>query len=151
VTQAKSVGHAYTVEFRIYGETLDPGTITIGLGLNPSHTAHAGTTRGPRVHRHSVWGYSGFEGGHLPDWDFLEEGLAFVLNRLWPHRQLIAEYKTQFQVAWWVGHFQSNFDGGPSLSSSLLLRLGEFGADVFIDNHFVDTNDPMEAESKGRP
>ena len=143
------MGHAYTVEFRIYGEILDPGTITSGLGLNPSHTARAGTVWGTRVHRHSVSGYSGFEEGRAPDWDALDEGLAFVLNRLWPHRQLVAEYKTQYQVAWWIGHFQSSFDGGPSLSSSLLLRLGEFGADVFIDNHFVDSNDPEEAESKG--
>jgi len=142
------MAHAYTVEFRIYGEALEPQTITKEIGLNPSHIALAGTAWGTRVHRHSVWGYSGFEEGHSVDWEWLEEGFVYVLDRLWPHRQLIARYKAQYQVAWWIGHFQSSFDGGPSLSSSILLRLGEFGADVFIDNHFVDSNEPEESGSK---
>jgi len=37
---------------------------------------------------------------------------------------------------WWCGHFQSGFDGGPTLTPDLLRRLGEFGADLFIDNYF---------------
>src|SRR6266404_2978574 len=71
-------------------------------------------------------------------WETLEEGLAFVLDKLWRHRQLIASYKSKAKLIWWCGHFQTSFDGGPTLSASLLSRLGEFGADLFIDNFFSE-------------
>src|ERR1700730_1617606 len=140
------MAHAYTVEFRIYGETLEPETITNELGLNPSYVGKAGTVWGTRVHRHNVWGYSGAEEGLSVDWDSLEDGLAFVLDRLWPHRQQIARYKPEFQIAWWIGHFQSSFDGGPSLSPSILLRLCEFGSAVLIAHYSSDPSDPKKSD-----
>ena len=85
-----------------------------------------------------MWAYSGYEESDGPHWEALEEGLAFVLDKLWRHRQLIASYKSKAKLIWWCGHFQTSFDGGPTLSASLLSRLGEFGADLFIDNFFSE-------------
>lgn len=38
------------------------------------------------------------------------------------------------------GHFQNTFDGGPTLSPSLMSRLGEFGTELFLDCYFSDEN-----------
>jgi hypothetical protein len=77
-----------------------------------------------------------FDGGHAGDWDSLEEGLSFVLGRLGTATTLLAKYRAEHEVLWWCGHFQSSFDGGPTLSGRLLERLGTFGAEMFIDNYF---------------
>jgi hypothetical protein len=58
-----------------------------------------------------------------------------VLESLWPHRDKIAKYAATSKLVWWCGHFQSSFDGGPTLSLALLRKLGEFGADLHIDNY----------------
>ncbi len=70
------------------------------------------------------------------EWSSIEEGLIFVMDKLWPHRDVIAGYQSTSRVMWWCGNFQTTFDGGPTLSPSLLKRLGEFGAELFIDNYF---------------
>lgn len=59
-----------------------------------------------------------------------------VLDKLWPHREQIVSYKSSAELTWWCGHFQSSFDGGPTLSPALLSKLGEFGAELYIDNYF---------------
>jgi hypothetical protein len=41
-------------------------------------------------------------------------------------------------VILWCGHFQSSFDGGPTLSPELLKQLGEFEVELFIDNYFSE-------------
>lgn len=131
--------HEYTVELRIYSWTLDRSEITKEIGISsvpvPDQPRWVGKS-GPRV-----WATKGVEPSEEnPDpwvsWDSLEEGLTFVLNKLWPHRDAIARYKMSGEIVWWCGHFQSSFDGGPELSSAMLKKLGEFGADLCIDNYF---------------
>jgi hypothetical protein len=89
-----------------------------------------------------MWGYNGAEetDSHEIDWDTLEQGLEFVLDRLWPHKEVIALYQAGARAIWWCGHFQEVFDGGPRLSPSLLKRLGEFGVELSIDNYFSPTH-----------
>ena len=58
-----------------------------------------------------------------------------MLDRLWPHREAVARYKKNGELIWWCVHFQTSFDGGPTLSVPLLKRLGEFGVEVYIDNY----------------
>ena len=82
-----------------------------------------------------MWGYNGSDRGDI-DWESLEEGLNFVLDKLWPYREAIIGYKSTAELVWWCGHFQTGFDGGPRLTPPMLRRLGEFGADLFIDNYF---------------
>ena len=82
-----------------------------------------------------MWAYNGTD-DEAVQWDSLEEGLTFVLDKLWPHREAIAKYRANGDLIWWCGHFQAGFDGGPLLCSQLLRRLGEFGVDLFIDNYF---------------
>ncbi len=126
--------HRYTVEFRIYGEKLDPESITRELGLQPCRVVKEAILR-PHGRIEPMWGYNGV-GDQETDWDSLEEGLDFVLTRLWPHRTTIASYTQVATFIWWCGHFQSSLDGGPTLSAGLLSRLGEFGVELFIDNYF---------------
>jgi hypothetical protein len=82
-----------------------------------------------------MWAYDGADARGPLEWESLEEGLRFVLDRLWPHREVLAKYKVSYELIWWCGHFQTSFDGGPRLTSSLLVKLGELGADLFIDNY----------------
>jgi hypothetical protein len=37
-----------------------------------------------------IQGYGKKEG---PDWESLEEGLTFVLDKFWPHKQVIAAHQ----------------------------------------------------------
>ena len=138
------MGHDYTVEFRIFSEILDPAMITKELGLQPCQVRIHGS---PRFSGKSIggrdstftgmWAFNGVDeyGGGRTEWDSLEEGLTYILDRLWPLRETIAQYSANAELIWWCGHFQSSFDGGPRLSPALLSRLGEFGAVLAIDNY----------------
>jgi len=126
--------HVYTVEFRIFGATIDPLEITKGLDLHPCQVRVNGSRRGKTVT--AMWAYNGFNDGSNHEWDSLEEGLQHVLNALWPKKDMISKYAENAELIWWCGHFQSAFDGGPELSPGLLSRLGEFGATLYIDNYF---------------
>lgn len=129
-------GHEYTVEFRILSATLDPAEITRELGLQPCQVRLEGTpvpgSTSSRLHQ-GMWAYDGDE---RIDWQSLSDGLNFMLDKLWPHREAIAKYKANGRLIWWCGNFQSSFDGGPTFSPDLLKRLGEFGAELYIDNYF---------------
>ena len=131
--------HEYTVEFRIIGAELVPATITEALGLEPSLVREVGKRRSAdKVWDKALWAYNGFPSDSPPSWPSLEDGLHFVLDRLEPFHSQIDEYKQKYEVAFWCGHFQSSFDGGPALSAELLRRLADFGVDLYIDNYFHD-------------
>ena len=135
-------GHIYTVEFRIFSETIDPDTITRELGLRPCRIQLNGQLRGDGKPMSGMWAYDGeHEMGARVEWTSLEEGLTFLLNRLWPLRETIARCALSAQLIWWCGNFQTSFDGGPKLSASLLKRLGEFGAELYIDNYFPNEDE----------
>ena len=139
------VGHEYTVEFRIFSKTLDPSEITRELALQPCQIRVEGALGpGGRV-QDGMWAFDGAEGSI--NWESLEDGLNFVLDKLWPLRETIAKYKSNGKLIWWCGNFQSSFDGGPTLSAALLGRLGEFGAELFIDNYLADGKE--EEQQKG--
>ena len=137
--------HKYTVEFRISGKTLDPQEVTKKLLLPPCVVRIPAPEGTPlRESRTGMWGYDGTDGSEIVEWNTLEEGLSFVLDRLWPLRDLLAEYRANCNVVWWCGHFQAGLNGGPLLSPALLKRLGEFGVDLYIDNYF---SPPANAEA----
>ena len=125
--------HRYTVELRIWGETLDPDQITHETGLNPCQIRRAGELRNGSIEPRSLWA---FDGGDPHDWDSLEAGLLFVLDSLRGTESLFHKYGSNYDLVWWCGHFQNTFDGGPVLSPGLLGRMGGFGAQLFIDNYF---------------
>jgi len=127
--------HRYTVEFRIWGDTLDSDEVSRDLGLQACQTRTAGMSRFPGRTDRGMWAYSG-PAGSPTEWASLEEGLTHVIKHLWPHRERLAKYAATSELVWWCGHFQSSFDGGPTLSPALLKRLGEFGVVLYIDNYF---------------
>ena len=128
--------HTYTVEFRLAGPSLDLRAVNDALGLTAAYVRHAGSHVGRKKYRESVWAYNGYEDVRTAEWPDLERGLTFVLDRLWPRQDLLRNFKETSVQYWWCGHFQRSFDGGPRLSATLLSRLGEFGADLCIDNYF---------------
>lgn len=135
--------HEYTVELRISGSELVPATITQALGLEPSTIREVGERRSERrVWNKALWGYNGFPSDTPSYWASLEEGLTFLLDRLEPLQSQIDNYKQNHDVVFWCGHFQSSFDGGPTLSARLMRRLADFGVDLYIDNYFADSDPP---------
>lgn len=128
-----TTAHRYTVELRLYGEQLDPDTITRETGLQPCQVRVRGAQLGTRTYTRGMWA---FDGNGPGEWTSLEEGLAFVLARLGGSVDLFATYRQEYKFVWWCGHFQSSFDGGPTISAALLERLGRLGAELFIDNYF---------------
>ena len=126
-------GHRYTVELRVYGRTLDPDAIRRETGLQPSEVRPAGSKVQGRICNDAMWA---FDGGHAGYWESLEEGLSFVLDQLGTAATSFSKYRADYKVIWWCGHFQSSFDGGPTLSGNLLERLGRLGVEIFIDNYF---------------
>ncbi len=140
--------HTYTVEFRIYGRTLNTSAATDTLGLGPSLVREIGDRRGQTTYcEEAMWGYNGYPQDHgSKQWDSLEEGLVFILERLWPVKGKIDGFKLNHNLVLWCGHFQSDFNGGPSLSPSMLKKLGEFGVKLFIDTYFNDESEEKSGE-----
>ncbi|HBB89101.1 MAG TPA: hypothetical protein DC047_15960 [Blastocatellia bacterium] len=133
--------HEYTVEFRILGREVIPSAITADLGVEPAQVRFVGEQRDSTTrYEEALWAYDGFPSSQEDrTWDSLEEGLRFVLERLWPVKDQIDSYKARFRLILWCGHFYSSFSGGPSLSPPLLKLLGDFGVELFIDNHFCES------------
>jgi hypothetical protein len=131
--------HTYSVQFRISGKDLDPADVTRKLDIKPNQVRIAGERRSAnRVWEESLWSYDGnaTSSGTAREWASLEEGLRYVLERLLSKKELIQEYAKSYDVVWWCGHFQSGFDGGPTLSAPLMKFLGDLGIPLFIDNYF---------------
>jgi len=126
----------FTVEFRIYGKALDPIDVTRRLGESPCQTVLPGSRRAGRI-LEGMWAFNGNERGNVGtrEWTTLEEGLAFLLEKLWSRREVITQYKATGRLIWWCGQFQTAPNSGAIISGKLLAKLGEFGADLFIDTY----------------
>ena len=131
-----SVSHIYTVEFRVSGRSLDPDEVTTALELMPAYVHRVGERIGRKTRETNTWVYNGYDDREQVEWPDLEEGLQFVLDRLWSRRHALEPFSAVAECYWWCGHFQSSFDGGPRLSPGLLSRLGQIGAALCIDNYF---------------
>jgi Domain of unknown function (DUF4279) len=131
--------HEYTVELRISGTQLVPATITQALNLEPSLTHEVGERKtDEKTWDQGLWSYDGSPSNTQTSWSSLEDGLHFLLDKLEHFHRQIDEYKQQYCVVIWCGHFQSSFDGGPKLSAKIMGRLSDFGVDLYIDNYFAD-------------
>ena len=133
--------HTYSVQFRISGKDLDPHEVTRRLGLEPCQIRIAGEKRSQTaLWEESLWAFDGVPEANVSpiEWSSLEEGLSAVLESLLPKKKLILAYAASFDVIWWCGHFQTSFDGGPTLSVQLLRDLAAFGAPLYLDNYFVN-------------
>ncbi len=131
--------HTYSVQFRISGKGLNPNEVTHQLGLVPNQVRIAGQRRSAsQVWDDSLWSYDGSTApaATAKEWTSLEEGIRYVLDKLLPKKELIQNYAKSHEVIWWCGHFQSSFDGGPTISPSLLKLLADFAVPLFIDNYF---------------
>jgi hypothetical protein len=127
----------YTVEFRIHGRDLDPSQVTSLLGLEPSLVRLAGDPRSSNANWvDAMWSYNGFpESAGSVTWPSLEEGLNFVLEKLWPLKEAVQTYKTDCKPILWCGHFQSTVNESTNLSPDILNKLGDFGVELFIDSY----------------
>jgi hypothetical protein len=125
--------HRYTVEFRIEGAALVPADVSAKLGLEPCQVRE-GVAR-----RNALWSYDGAaESTQRKEWESLEEGLLYLLERLLPKQGVIQANFGGFDMYWWCGHFQQSFDGGPTLSPELFRKLADFGVPLILDNYFSD-------------
>jgi|EndMetStandDraft_3_1072993.scaffolds.fasta_scaffold225843_2 hypothetical protein len=132
--------HTYSVEFRLYGDDLDPIEVSSIIGLQAT-TSSTGEHIGKR-RRQPFWGYNASDDPQYQDeWQSLEDGLALVSRRLKPYRSIISTLYSQFDGIWWCGHFQYSFDGGPTLSPRTLIEVASFGCPLYLDNYFSDMND----------
>lgn len=130
--------HEYSVSLLIRGQNLNPDEITENLNLQPSLVRRSGDKRSKMASLHGgVWKY---DGANEPDgydsWETLEAGLMFLLDKLTPVKEKIDKYKTECELTFWCGHFQSGFNGGLQLSPKLLQNLADFGVRVYIDTYF---------------
>lgn len=149
-TSSEFENHVYTVEFRLSGPSLNLEHATEVLSVKPTSLRRAGSRIGSKTYRENAWIYNGYSDGRSVEWPDLETGLAFVLERMWPKRHLLERVDQSSRRCWWCGHFQRSFDGGPLLSASMLLRLGEFGANLYIDNYFSATERHPSISSETR-
>lgn len=136
--------HLYTVELRFTSATLDPSEVGRRLNLEPSGSSLAHGARSKRA----FWAYNGHDQpGFRAEWESLEHGLDFLLNALASCQSTIVELSGQYSACWWCGHFQSGFDGGPTLSPGLLGRIATYGLPLAIDNYFSEAADDAEAKA----
>jgi hypothetical protein len=131
--------HTYTVELRLSGDQLDPYVISTQLNLLASNTFSKHQNLSALKQRQPYWAYNGKGAtGFQFEWDSLETGLSFLLSTLAPKKTELMTAFSQFNGVWRCGHFQSSFDGGPVLSSGLLVEIGSYGIPLSIDNYFSD-------------
>lgn len=112
---------------------LDVKAINEDLGLTATNTRQRGEAQSPaRVFTESMWGYEVHPG---KEWESLEEALESILEVLMPLKDKIMKYSTKFDVNLWCGHFTSSFDGGPTFSPAILIKLGELGVELYLDTY----------------
>jgi hypothetical protein len=129
--------HIYTVELRFYGDELEPSEISRRLCLNPTNSSDISIASSKERKIRPFWAYDGQgEHGFQSEWYSLEDGVNFLLGRLMHLRETVVELSQTFEGIWWCGHFQSSFDGGPTLPSNLLAEIASYGLPIFIDNYF---------------
>jgi hypothetical protein len=135
--------HEYTIEFRISGNDLNVSAVTERLELEPSLVRNVGERRSETTKwEEALRSYNGFPASvGSKSWKSLEEGLTFVLEKLWPLRHKIDTYKGNFKLILWCSNFQTAANGGPTLSPAILKRLGDFGVELFIDNYCCEDLD----------
>jgi hypothetical protein len=130
----------FTVEFRIHGHDLDVSSVTEALALEPSLVRQVGERRTETTKwDEAMWSYNDFaESAGGVTWPSLEDGLRFVLERLWPIKDVVEAYKRKYEVILWCGHFQSDSNASTTLSPDMLQTLGEFGVELMIDTYFSE-------------
>ena len=139
IDQKKIALHSYTAALRFYGEQLEPSDISAKLNLQASHSFSQ--SQSPSIKRKKIpfWSYNGQgELGFHAEWENLEEGLTFLLKILSARKAEIITLAHQFDAIWWIGHFQSSFDGGPTLSPKLMAEISTYEIPLSIDNYFSD-------------
>ena len=127
----------YTVELRIYGKDLNPSAITNALTLEPSLAIKRGDKKGKNTcWETGMWAYNGLpEFSGTKNWESLEEGLTFMLEKLLPIRNKLENYKNEFKVILWCGHFQSDLNSSFTLSPRTLQMLADLAVELFMDNY----------------
>ena len=141
--ESKAPAHTYTVGLRFYGDQLEPSEISARLNLQPSHTINQSQNQSTTRKRRPFWGYNGQgKEGFQAEWESLEDGLEFLLKILISRKADIMAISRQFDGLWWCGHFQTSFDGGPTLSPKLLTEIGSYEIPLRIDNYFSDEEGP---------
>jgi Domain of unknown function (DUF4279) len=134
----KIPNHEYAVELRFTGENLVPSDVSARLGLLPTNYYVRGMDYPNTKNRLPFWGYDAqSDRDNYRGWQSLEEGFEFVCRELRSKKAEIITLSREFKGLWWCGHFQSSFDGGPTLSPSFLAEIASYGLPIFIDNHFV--------------
>ena len=82
-----------------------------------------------------MWEYEAKAGNEEREWLSLEQGLQSLLSIFASRQVILREYQQRFKVSLFCGHFTSSFNGGPTLSPSLLEELGDFGVELFLDTY----------------
>ncbi|MCW8166583.1 DUF4279 domain-containing protein [Verminephrobacter aporrectodeae subsp. tuberculatae] len=133
--KSKTPNHVYTVELVFMGE---PSEISDRLNLQPNNAFSQSQNRPPPSRQHPpYWGYNGErETGYQSRWESLEDGLIFLLEVMDSRREKIIAIGHQFNGHWWCGHFQSSFDGGPTLSAKLLVEISNYEIPLRIANYY---------------
>ena len=129
--------HSYLVSLRISGKTLDPSTITSELGIEPTQVRIEGQPRpgGVSAWAESMWEYEAKASSQERAWHSLEQALQALLSIFASRQATLREYQQRFKVSLFCAHFTSSFNGGPTLSPSLLEELSDFGVELFLDTY----------------
>jgi len=129
--------HEYTVEFRIYGEDLNPSEVTNELGLEPTLIHLAGERRSQTtVWQEGMWGYNGYSANHgCKEWQSLEDGLLFLIEKLNPVKPVIKKLKRKYRLVMWCGCFQEDVNSSLTLSPLILKMLGSLGVELTLDTY----------------
>jgi len=92
--------HKYTVEFRVDGIALIPSEVTALLGLQPCQVREAGIDGARKNGGKSLWAYDGFGLGtnSKHEWESLESGLLFLLEKLLPKKNQIELNFSNFDI-----------------------------------------------------
>lgn len=136
MTEEKPPAHEYSVALRFECEHLEPSEISARLNLPSDNFLSREQIRGMKRKRFPYWTYQGAgEPGFQSHWGDFADGLQFLLKLLDSRKAQIIALSQQFDAVWWCGHFQSAFDGGPTLSAQLLGEISSYAIPLYLDNY----------------
>jgi hypothetical protein len=132
---------------RIFGDALKPEEIGSALGLKATHVHLKGELLSPKhttVRRESGWLLE----SPLSKRSDMVDHLKWLLDSLGPKRDVIRELSRKYRIDLFCGFASVNGQGGFTLDSVTLARLGELGVPLALDLYQpgpaeIDDNEPL--------
>lgn len=128
----------WAVSISLHGETIDPGTVTEILGIQPTRSHRRGDPIGARTQATRTAHYWSLQSPLREDAS-LDAHVAWLVAQLEPHAKFIREYGVRGEQArLCIGCFLTGDQGGFTLREDILATVALLGMSLYVDIYAGD-------------